>query len=65
MTDTLPKPTHRCKVCGALWLRHPAEPEKYPGSHPFHQASWSLLSTSCGECCDNVVMGDQIETLVE
>lgn len=43
------KPTHRCKICGALWVSHPD--------------SWSLFSSECGKCCDNVGMGDQIEPL--
>ncbi len=32
-------PTHRCKVCGALWIE-------------FRDA-WSLFSLHCGKCCDN------------
>lgn len=43
------KPTHRCKVCGALWIDW--------------GDSWSLFSRHCGQCCDNVAMGDQIEAL--
>lgn len=42
-------PTHRCKVCGAYWIEYPD--------------SWSLFSITCGKCCDNVAMGDQIEAL--
>lgn len=42
-------PTHRCKVCGALWILYPD--------------SWSLCSRECGQCCDNVAMGNQIEQL--
>lgn len=55
--------THRCKVCGALWCLNPAEPEKYPADHPFHRATWSLVSASCGKCCDSVEMGEQIEPI--
>lgn len=46
-----PHPTHRCKVCGALW------------HHWDH--SWSLVSEHCGACCDNVPMGKQIESLLD
>ena len=42
-------PTHRCRACGALWIGYPN--------------SWSLFSKSCGSCCDNTAMGDQIEPL--
>lgn len=50
-------PTHRCKVCGALWWRGVIDNgvQEFP--------SWSLRSPSCGPCCDNTVMGVQIETL--
>lgn len=43
------RPTHRCKLCGALWIDW--------------GDSWSLFSRHCGQCCDNVAMGDQIEPL--
>jgi hypothetical protein len=39
--------THRCKVCGALWI--------------MFKNSWSLASQECGKCCDNQPMGEQIE----
>lgn len=42
-------PTHRCKVCGAMWIDW--------------GDSWSLFSPRCGQCCDNVAMGHQIEAL--
>lgn len=42
-------PTHRCRICSALWISYPD--------------SWSLWSQSCGKCCDNAAMGDQIEPL--
>ena len=51
-------PTHRCKVCGAmwrLWLRQ--ETPHATGD------SWNLRSAACGKCCDNEPMGDQIEPL--
>jgi len=51
-------PSHKCKICGAywrLWLK-----EEVPYSE---NDSWSLLSTSCGSCCDNVPMRGQIEPL--
>lgn len=43
--------THRCKVCCALWVQHPAG------------GGWSLCSDTCGKCCDNEAMGDQIEAI--
>lgn len=43
------KPTHRCKVCGALWIDW--------------GDTWSLFSPRCGQCCDNAAMGYQIEAL--
>lgn len=43
--------THRCKVCSALWVKHPGE------------GGWSLCSDICGKCCDVAVMGDQIEAI--
>lgn len=45
------KATHRCKECRAEWVKHP------------DGGGWSLASPSCGPCCDNVAMGDQIEPL--
>jgi hypothetical protein len=52
-TPARPDPTHRCKVCGALWIKLPPNP----------LGGWSLWSRSCGPCCDNVEMGEQIEPL--
>lgn len=43
-------PTHRCKVCLALWRQ-------------WDDGTWTLRSGSCGKCCDNAPMGDQIEPL--
>lgn len=42
--------THRCRVCGARWRLG----DRY---------GWNLRSKTCGPCCDNMVMGDQIEPL--
>lgn len=51
-------PTHRCKVCGALWRFWRKE------ETPFAQSdSWNLRSTACGPCCDTAPMGEQIEPL--
>lgn len=47
------EPTHRCKVCGAYWRKWNVDGE----------SSWNLCSPSCGECCDNAAMSDQIEAL--
>ena len=55
-------PTHRCKVCRALWVEWPADPAKPP---PLQNGSWSLCSAVCGKCCDNAPMGEQIEALSE
>lgn len=57
--------THRCKVCGARWRFHPADPERFPPPHPFSQNTWSLESDECGECCDVAPMLEQIEPLQE
>lgn len=43
-----PPATHRCTVCGAHWIHH------------LDEGSWSLHSETCGACCDNAPMGDQI-----
>ena len=48
MSDKLP--THFCKTCFAAWIKH-------------QDGTWSLASASCGECCDNAAMGDQIEAI--
>lgn len=46
-------PTHKCRVCGALWRvnleRDTAESE-----------TWQLCSPESGKCCDNTYMGEQI-----
>lgn len=59
-------PTHRCKICGALWRLNPPS---YPnhcgpeGCRVCREESWSLTSPTCEKCCDNAAMGDQIEPL--
>jgi hypothetical protein len=52
-----PVPTHRCKECGAMWRFQLAQDTRMPTD------SWSLHSPSCGPCCDNVEMRDQIAPL--
>jgi hypothetical protein len=52
-----PDPTHRCNVCGALWILNPPS--------EVQRGSWSLWSKACGKCCDNVAMGEQIEPITE
>jgi len=51
-------PTHRCKVCGALWRFWRKE-----DTHFSSMDSWSLVSIACGKCCDMETMGEQIEYL--
>lgn len=52
-------PTHQCKSCGAFWIYYP---EKLAG---MQNGSWSLVSASCGSCCDNVPMKEnQLKELV-
>lgn len=53
--NPLRTPTHRCKICGALWILYPDWPDA--------RGSWSLASQESGPCCNNVPMGDQIEPL--
>jgi hypothetical protein len=50
-------PSHRCMVCGAFWRLY-ADPLGAGGS-------WSLRSPTCGPCCDNVAMGEQIVCLTD
>lgn len=47
---------HRCKICGTAWLLWP---------DVFHGGGWNLLDKyqHPGVCCDNAVMGEQIEHL--
>lgn len=42
--------THRCTECDARWIQ-------------YGDGCWSLASKTCGKCCDNVAMGDQIEPI--
>lgn len=51
-------PSHKCKVCGALWRLW--QPEEMPGAGGY---TWGLRSNACGQCCDNVAMGEQIAPL--
>lgn len=44
-------PTHRCKICKALWRKNR------------RKGTWSLVSPVAGKCCDNEPMGEQIESL--
>ncbi len=44
--------THQCTICGALWRE-------------CDDFSWTLCSTRCGSCCDNVPMGSQIVSISE
>lgn len=48
------EPTHRCKVCGAQW-------RKFQDAE--YEWNWNLCSKQAGQCCDNVLMGDQIEAV--
>lgn len=52
------KPSHRCKVCGALWLMIEAGPLA---------GMWTLVSpiVDMGKCCDNQPMREQIERIEE
>lgn len=55
-------PTHRCRICGALWrLWEPGE------ALPGDSGSWSFLPDGGpekpGKCCDNAEMGEQIERI--
>ena len=53
--------THRCKICGALWVLWPPNPAWPP---PLRDGSWSVLTPDImGKCCDNEPMGAQIEPL--
>lgn len=49
--------THRCKICGSLWRLDP------PGA-VLPGGSWSVATPErMRACCDNAVMGDQIEPI--
>lgn len=49
--------THYCNKCGALWRLLSAE------ELPALGGGWTLVSKTCGRCCDNEVMGAQIVAL--
>lgn len=49
------RPTHQCKICGALWIYYPKTTD--------WEGSWSLYSLSCSQCCDVAAMGEQIVDL--
>lgn len=51
---SLKLPTHKCRVCGALWR------VQLPMDTLEPDETWSLCSKTCGKCCDNVTMGEQI-----
>lgn len=48
-------PSHKCTVCGALWRYWPLR-----DTIRSEQDTWSLRSPTCGHCCDNAPMGEQI-----
>lgn len=48
-------PSHKCVVCGAMWRYWRAG-----DLASIKEDSWSLQSNTCGQCCDNVPMGEQI-----
>lgn len=52
--------THRCQECGAYWrLNQPLctrDTGLKPG-YPLHRPSWTLISKTCGKCCD---LGDML-----
>ena len=50
LLDNETVPTHRCKVCGALWRE-------------LGDGTWNLRSDRARSCCDNAPMGAQIEPL--
>jgi hypothetical protein len=55
-------PTHYCKVCNAFWFC--AEPDPSSPHDREREGYWHLVSATCGKCCDNVAMGDQIAAWV-
>lgn len=50
LLDNETVPTHRCRVCGALWRE-------------LGNGTWNLRSDRARLCCDNAPMGAQIEPL--
>lgn len=67
MAKPTEKATHRCKVCGAGWILHPPSFPNHCGPNGCgwcKNASWSVVDPELmGDCCDNAVMGEQIEKL--
>jgi hypothetical protein len=52
-----PAPTHRCKVCGALWRFWRQEETPHA-----RDDSWSCHTLNImGKCCDMAAMREQIE----
>lgn len=64
-------PTHRCKICGALWRLNPAmTTEEHRRTHcrspycPLLRETWSCHTLDVmGKCCDMAAMGEQIEPI--
>jgi hypothetical protein len=63
----IPIPTHRCKICGALWkLWQTGEAgpgQNISGVPGRGSGGWTLVSSTCEKCCDNQVMGQQIDQI--
>lgn len=56
------RPTHRCKVCGALWRLWEPSPELTAAGQP--DGSWSVLTpNSMRSCCDSGNMDEVTEPL--
>jgi hypothetical protein len=51
-----PAPTHRCKICFALW-------RFWPKRDTGNEDSWSLISNFARACCESAPMGEQIVPL--
>lgn len=50
--------THYCSQCGALWAT-------LPPMVGLPDGGWTLVSNSCGQCCDNAPMAGQILPIAE
>lgn len=55
--------THVCVVCRALWRLNDPDVTQPPGSWLRRAASWTLISSRAGSCCDGAEMGSQIKPL--